>query len=51
MEQTPRRYSVVNQGANFIFDERGSFVSNGTGNNYGIKLTVEKFFSKAIMGY
>lgn len=39
-------YSIVNQGADFVFEQEGSLVNEGTGTNYGIELTVEKFFSK-----
>jgi hypothetical protein len=39
-------YSILNEGADFVFDERGSLVNEGTGFNYGIELTIEKFFSK-----
>ena len=46
VEATPTSYSVVNQGSDFIFDEKGSLVNEGTGANYGIELTVEKFFSR-----
>ncbi|MEM6377376.1 MAG: carboxypeptidase-like regulatory domain-containing protein [Bacteroidota bacterium] len=38
-------YSVINEGADFVFDERVSLVDNGTGFNYGVELTLEKFFS------
>jgi len=37
---------VVNEGADFIFNERGSLVNNGNGDNYGLELTLEKFFSQ-----
>ena len=43
-------YSVVNEGADFVFDERGSLDNQGTGFNYGIELTLEKFFSKGYYG-
>lgn len=46
VESTPSSYSIVNQGSDFIFDEKGSLVNEGTGTNYGIELTVEKFFSR-----
>ena len=42
----PSSYSVINQGADFIFDEEGSLVNEGTGENIGIELTLEKFFSR-----
>jgi len=46
VESTPSSYSVLNEGADFIFDEKGSLVNEGKGENYGIELTLEKFFSK-----
>ncbi len=45
IELVPSSYSVLNEGADFIFNERGSLVSEGDGFNYGLELTVEKFFS------
>jgi hypothetical protein len=46
IEQVSSSYSVLNEGADFTFNERGSLVSEGNGDNYGIELTIEKFFSK-----
>jgi hypothetical protein len=46
VESTPSSYSIINEGADFVFDQRGSLVNEGTGTNYGIELTLEKFFSK-----
>ena len=46
VEQTPTSYSIINEGSDFIFDERGSLVNEGTGFNYGLEATLEKFFSK-----
>jgi hypothetical protein len=43
-------YSVINEGADFGFDERGSLVNEGTGQNYGVELTLEKFFSRGYYG-
>lgn len=45
VESTPSSYSVINEGANFVFEEKGSLVNKGTGTNYGLELTLEKFFS------
>lgn len=39
-------YSVMNYGATFYNTYRDSLVNNGTGYNYGIEFTLEKFFSK-----
>lgn len=46
VERNPSGYSVLNEGANFRFTEKGNLISNGTGSNKGIELTIEKFFSK-----
>jgi len=46
IERNSSSYSVVNEGADFIFNERGSLVNNGNGDNYGLELTLEKFFSQ-----
>ncbi|WP_420577457.1 TonB-dependent receptor [Ekhidna sp.] len=45
VEPTPSSYSVLNEGNDFIFEEKGSLVNEGTGSNYGIETTLEKFFS------
>ncbi|MBV6646779.1 MAG: TonB-dependent receptor plug domain-containing protein, partial [Cyclobacteriaceae bacterium] len=46
VESTPSSYSIVNEGADFVFDERSSLVNEGKGYNYGVELTLEKFFSR-----
>lgn len=46
IESTSSSYSIVNEGADFIFNERGSLVNEGTATNMGVELTIEKFFSK-----
>ena len=38
-------FSLLNAGADFVFPERGSLVNAGTGENYGVELTLERFFS------
>ena len=43
-------YSILNVGASFIPNEQGYLVNKGTGENYGIELTIEKFFSKGYYG-
>lgn len=45
VEQTSSSYSVINEGADFAFDDRGSLVNEGTGYNYGVELTLERFFN------
>ncbi len=39
-------FSMLNTGADFAPPSEDSLVNSGTGNNYGIELTVEKFLSK-----
>ena len=39
-------FSMINQGAGFDRVFPGKLTNNGTGNNYGIELTLEKYFSK-----
>lgn len=46
VEQNPSSYSVLNEGNDFIFEEKGSLSSKGTGFNYGTEITLEKFFSR-----
>ncbi|MFK7806247.1 MAG: carboxypeptidase-like regulatory domain-containing protein [Saprospiraceae bacterium] len=43
-------YSVLNTGDDFGFDDRPNLINDGTGNNYGFELTVEKFFSNGYYG-
>ncbi len=39
-------YSMLNTGASFKTDLEDSLTNSGSGRNYGVELTVEKFFSK-----
>ncbi|MBL0103157.1 MAG: TonB-dependent receptor [Bacteroidetes bacterium] len=43
-------YSMLNTGSTFKADLQDSLTNNGTGKNYGIELTVERFFSKGYYG-
>lgn len=43
-------YSMLNTGSTFKTDLTDSLVNEGTGTNYGIELTIEKFFSKGYYG-
>lgn len=43
-------YSMLNTGASFKTDLEDNLINGGTGKNYGIELTVEKFFSKGYYG-
>lgn len=42
----PGSYSALNSGASFAPDNEDSLVNKGTGTNYGLELTLERFFSK-----
>lgn len=43
---TPGSFSMLNEGASFAPTEEGDLNNSGTGKNYGVELTVEKFFSR-----
>ncbi len=46
----PSSFSILNSGASFMPTEQGYLVNSGTGTNYGVELTLEKFFSKGYYG-
>ena len=46
VEQNSSNYSLLNEGADFILSNTDSLVNEGTGTNYGLDITLEKFFSK-----
>lgn len=43
-------YSMLNTGSTFKTDLEDSLTNKGTGKNYGVELTIEKFFSKGYYG-
>lgn len=43
-------YSMLNTGSTFKTDLQDSLTNAGTGKNYGVELTIEKFFSKGYYG-
>jgi hypothetical protein len=43
-------YSMLNTGASFKTDLEDHLTNSGTGTNYGVELTIEKFFSKGYYG-
>ena len=45
VSNVPNSFSMLNEGASFAPTEEGNLTNKGTGTNYGIELTVEKFFS------
>lgn len=46
IERNPTSYAALNDGSSFIPADTDSLVSNGTGRNYGVELTLERFFNK-----
>lgn len=46
VEQRATSYSVLNTGASFDPSNQDSLVNKGSGTNYGVELTAERFFSK-----
>ena len=46
VEVTPSSFSSVNQGSGFVRFFPNELQNTGTGTNYGVELTLEKFFSK-----
>ena len=46
VESVPSSFSMLNAGADFGLPDNTNLVNNGIGRNYGMELTLEKFFSK-----
>jgi hypothetical protein len=46
IQQYPSTYSAINLGASYYDNPVDSLVNKGTGQNYGVELTLEKFFNK-----
>lgn len=46
VSQLPGSFSMLNEGASFGTTEEGNLWNRGTGRNYGLEFTLEKFFSK-----
>ena len=46
----PSSFSLLNVGDDFGFPAVGELINEGKGNNYGLELTIEKFFSKGFYG-
>ncbi len=45
VEPRPTWYSILNEGADFGIGSVDSLVNEGTGKNYGLEITLEKFYS------
>ncbi len=50
IEKFPSSFSLLNSGADFIFPQVGDLTNKGKGRNYGVELTLEKFFSHQYYG-
>jgi hypothetical protein len=46
IEQRISSYSMLNSGADFAPNNTDSLFNNGTGQNYGVDLTIERYFAK-----
>jgi CarboxypepD_reg-like domain len=46
VDNKPSAFSSINTGIRFGPDKEVNLVNNGTGRNYGVELTLERFFSK-----
>ena len=47
VEENESHRSLINEGADFYLTRLDSLVNKGTGKNYGVEFTVEKFLSKS----
>jgi hypothetical protein len=50
VQKTPTSYSMLNAGATFFPNDKTDLINEGTGENYGVELTIERFFSKGYYG-
>jgi hypothetical protein len=46
VEQRATSFSAINTGSSFVPVDQDSLVNKGTGTNYGVELTLERFFSQ-----
>lgn len=46
VKQSIPQYSLLNEGTEFFVDRMDSLVNKGTGENYGLELTLEKFMGR-----
>lgn len=46
VESRSSSYSAINAGMSFAAEEEDSLVNNGKGHNYGVELTIERFFHR-----
>lgn len=45
VEQSASSFSALNTGTSFVPSSQDSLINKGTGNNYGLELTLERFFN------
>jgi len=45
VEQNPSYFSLLTEGADFAPVDKGQLVNKGTGRNYGVEMTLERFFT------
>lgn len=50
VERMPSSYSMINVGASYYPNNTTNLINEGTGQNYGVELTVERYFSKGYYG-
>lgn len=50
VDSFPSSYSMLNAGASFFPNQNGGLVNTGTGQNYGLELTLERTFYKGFYG-
>ena len=50
VQKNPTSYSMLNAGATFFPNDKTDLINEGTGENYGVELTIERFFSKGFYG-
>ena len=50
VSQNLNSFSMLNEGSSYAPTEEGNLANKGTGTNYGIEITVEKFFSHGYYG-
>jgi len=50
VQKIPSSYSMLNAGASFFPNNKTDLVNQGTGENYGVELTIERFFTKGFYG-
>lgn len=46
VDRTTSSFSMLNVGADFVIPNNADLVNNGTGENYGLEVTIEKFLDK-----